>query len=154
MWHRFARSEGADEVAAPLYIKGIQLRHQWKGIAMQRTLSGKLDTAAGMTAIPISVALSMKLPSAGKQSGVQSFDHSIPLTEYPKFNTEIFIPRWGRMIMPVIGCERDDILLGRDICRKMLLVADWRRCGFGITPACWLHAPLRLLFRWRKVKNT
>lgn len=155
MWHTFApRFEGADEIAAPLFIQGIKLQSEWNGIPLTSILPGKLDTAACMTAIPLSVALDLRLPSAGVQEDCRSFDQSLPPRSYPKFHVAITIPKWATqtIIMPVIACPRDDILLGRDICKKMLLVVNWRRRAFGLTPASHFHLPLRLFFGWRKNK--
>jgi hypothetical protein len=147
MWHWLASTSNGADQAAPLLISGLRLRFHYKGIPVEeKDLVGKLDTAASMTAIPIRIAIAMKLPSAGMEKNLQSFDLSIKLPAYPKFYTELFIPKWGWRIMPVVGCHRDNVLLGRDICNKMLLVANWRCRGFGLKHASFLNYNLRFLF--------
>jgi hypothetical protein len=149
MWHKLSTAQtGADKIAAPLLIAGIQLRYRWQGVEIvEKGLVGKLDTAASCTVIPLHLALSMKLPSAGRQDGLKSFDQSLELQSYPKFHTELYTPQQGWMMMEVIGCPRTDVLLGLDVCKKMLLVANWKNSGFGIKPANFFHHPLRFLFR-------
>ena len=154
MWQKLDRSfNGAEEIAAPLFVPEVRLRHRWHGALIEKVLSGKIDTAASMTAIPKRLALEMQLPSRGKKDGFKSFDHSLELPPYPLFSAELFTPQSGWQIMTVVACERDTVLLGRDICNKMLLMVNWQRRGFGMRPAHLLHCPLRFLFsRLRKKK--
>jgi hypothetical protein len=149
MWHKFpTHSSGATKTAAPLLVKGIVLRHHFQNIPITQKLNGTIDTAASRTAIPLQVALDMGLPSAGKVDGMKSFDRRINLGSYSSFKTEIYIPQLGLgwIIMSVIACERDDILLGRDVCNQNLLLVNWQS-GFGMRPAKIWHRPLRLFFK-------
>lgn len=152
MWSQFPKdSNGADGTAAPILVSGIILRNHWQGIPVEEKLQGKLDTAASMTAIPIDVALRMKLPSKGTLKDMRSFDHSIKLPTYPKFQVELYTPQLGWTIIPVVACPRNDVLIGRDLCSKILLLVNWQRNGFGMQPAKKWHRPLELLFaRLRK----
>ena len=149
MWQKFD-SRGAD--AAPLLIPEVILRYHWRGVPVQEKLMGKIDTAASLTAIPIKIARQMQLPSAGQLTGLRSFDESIDLPPYPKFRTEIFIPPWDWQIVDVVGCQRETVLIGRDLCKQMLLVVDWHGKGFGLRPACFAHRLLQPLF-WRLRKK-
>jgi hypothetical protein len=156
MWHRFPRriSSGAAESAAPLLVSGLRLRFHWQGVKIEETgLKGILDTGSTMTCIPLHLARNMHLPSAGKADDLLSFDHSLKLEPYPKFRVELFVPKWGWQLMTVLGCPRKDVLLGLDVCRDMLLLANWRCHGFGMRRAKRAHRPLEILFkRIREVK--
>lgn len=122
---------------------------------MERELTGKVDTAASMSAIPIKVAREMKLPSVGHKENLSSFDESIQMPPFPIFRTNLFVAPWGWKIVDVIGCSRDTVLIGRDFCSKMLLLVNWQSNGFGICPANIMHRPLRVFFaRLRKKKYT
>jgi hypothetical protein len=148
MWHEIPpKHSGAASDAAPLLIRGIRLRFHWERIEIEEPdLVGKLDTGAFITIIPLDKAIKMRLPSAGEFKEFRCFDHSVQMPSYPKFNTEIFIPKLGWQIRTVAACQRDTVLLGRDLCSEMLLVANWRSRGFGIRPAKTLHRTLRLFF--------
>lgn len=133
----------------PLLIKDISLRYFYNDMEVREPgLVGKLDTAAGMTAVPIEVAQKMKLPSAGFTEKLTSFDQSIEPKRYPKFHAECFIPKLGWTgFLQVIGCQRDDVLLGRDICSRKLLIADWRWSKFGLCHGNLKHRLLHLAFK-------
>jgi hypothetical protein len=153
MWHPIARAlppnNGAAVSAAPLYVHGIKLRATYANYQYDHPegILGKLDTGSAITVIPLSVALLLKLESAGVQPSVQSIDHSIQFPEYPKFKVTMFIPGWGwKKDLEVMACERDTILLGRDVCDQMLLIANWNACGFGVKLARYWHRRFQLNF--------
>ena len=153
MWHKSSTYlGGATNDVAPLLINGVILRNNFQGIRCDSKLNAIIDTGASRTAIPIHIANEMKLPNAGSIN-LQSFDRKQNAKSYAKYNTQIFIPQWGWTIMWVIGCERDDILIGRDLCKNNLFMANWQTGGFGMRPAKTWHRPLELLFkRLRKKK--
>lgn len=154
MWHDIAPAKGVAQ-PAPLLISGVQLRSRWHGhLIEERGIDAKVDTAASMTAIPLRLARTMKLPSRGLVEDVKSFDESLKLKPYPLFRVEMFIPKLGWTILDVIGCERRNILLGRDICNRMLLIADWRNLWFGMRSGMRIHCLFKLLFHrlFRQVK--
>jgi len=147
MWSQFPQAlNGVKGAAAPIIISDIILRNHWRGISIEEKLSRKLDAAASLTAIPIDIALKMKLPSKGTLKDMRSFDHSIQLKPYPIFQVELYTPQLGWTILPVVACPRNDILLGRDICSQILLLVNWRHNGFGMQPARPWHLPLELIF--------
>lgn len=153
MWHKFStQSNGAAKQAAPLLIGKIVLRSEWQGMRVENEVTGIIDTAASRSAMPIKLALEMKLPSAGIAPDLKTFDQSITLRHYALFNSQIFIPQWGWIIMTFIGCERDNVLLGRDFLKGNLLLVNWDN-GFGMRSAKQWHRPLELFFkRMRKKK--
>jgi hypothetical protein len=158
MWHSIPKGYHYKSSASPLVFTGIRLRYHFKDMPVEElNLTGKLDTGATFTVIPLELANKMQLPSAGSTGVLRSFDTSIRLKTYPKYRTELFIPKWGWQILDVVGCERsnNDILLGLDVCNQMLLLANWRSGGFGIRPAKPMHRILRLFFhRFRKVSES
>jgi len=159
-WHRFAPNvtPGAQKIAAPLFISGVKLRHFWRGqLVEEENLLGKVDTAAVYTSIPLRLAIRMRLPNDGQAGDLKSFDKSIVLPTYPKYKVDLLVPKVGWKKISVIGCDRDDILLGLDVCRGMILLANWRRdptngCihGFGLRTAQKLHRVLSVLFQQLK----
>jgi len=146
MWHVISKS-GDQNAAAPLLIKGLRIRCHFLGTPVEEgELTGKIDTGASMTVIPLDLARSMKLPSKGSTENLRAFDSSIPSRIYPKYLAELFIPTLGWRILEVMACDRKDVLIGRDIFNKMLLLANWHSSGFGIRPAKPIHGMLRLFF--------
>jgi len=146
MWHKIGPPRGAAK-PAPLLISGVRLRSHWQGhLIEEANLVAKLDTAASISVIPLHIAHKMRLASRGVHENLKSFDEGIQLDPYPLFRVEMFIPKYGWTILDVIGCKRDNILLGRDICNHMLLIADWRNCWFGMRSGMWFHDAFRVLF--------
>jgi hypothetical protein len=93
----------------------------------------------------------MKLPSRGYSDGFQSFDLTISMPAYPIYEVELFVAPWGWQIVDILGCPRNDVLIGRDFMKDKLLVANWESKGFGICQGAMMHRPLRVLFsRFRK----
>jgi hypothetical protein len=156
MWHRIPRhsGSGACEYAAPLFISGLRMRYYWHGAEiLEKDLQGKLDTGSEYTCIPLHLAKAMCLPSKGKIDDLRTFDYSFKLPSFPMFSVELFVPKWGWSKRTVLGCHRDDILLGLDYCKDMLLLVNWRTHGFGLRRAKRIHQPLQILFtRLKKVR--
>ena len=63
---------------------------------------------------------------------VRGFDNRAPAMMCPQFYVRLIIPDLIEESLWVIGCDRDEILLGRDICQHMLLAATWRDGWFGL----------------------
>jgi len=155
MWHEFkippSAKFGAVNCPAPILIENICLRSSWGQIpVLEPGISGILDTGSDLTVIPKKTALKMKLESAGHTKNVKVFDSSVRIGPQPKFRVELFLPALGWIPLVVIGTDRadSDVLLGRDVCERMLLSANWRQGGFGVRPAVWWHGVLRCIF-WR-----
>jgi len=156
MWQQLGKYVGGaaeEDSAAPLLVYGVKLRSRYRDCDVcEPGVVAKLDTGTRYTVIPETLAVSMKPPAAGMLRDIKCFDHSCELPAYPKFKVEVFIPHWGWFPLTVVACPRDNILLGRDVCRQMLLVVNWRAGGFGMTPAQWLHHSVKSLF-WRRKRN-
>lgn len=159
-WHPFTRKTSPDAatIAAPLFISGIKLRHYWRGNQIvEPDLLGRIDTGSAYTVIPVKLVVRMSLKIEGKLEGLKGFDKGVELPIYPQYKVDLWMPQVGWKSIRAIACQRNDILLGLDVCRGMFLLANWRRehangCvhGFGIRPAHQLHQFLSILFRQLK----
>ncbi len=147
MWHNLSSPKnGARIPAAPLFIPGIKICNVWHDYPIEEVHDGILDTGASFTAIPIETALALQLNSMGDAPPMETFDRSLKLPSYALFEAKLVIPKWGPFKTTVLACSRKDILLGRDLCEKMLLVVNWRHSGFGMRQASIIDFPLRFLF--------
>lgn len=136
-------------------IFGLRLRWYFNGIRIEeKNIRGKLDTGSEYTCIPLNLARGMCLSTVGKVDGLRAFDSSLEVPQLPLYKVQIFVPKWGWTTSTVLGCQRDDILLGLDYCKGKLLLANWRSNGFGLKRAKLTHWPLqKLLFtRLKKLR--
>lgn len=122
---------GAGAKATRLFISGVSVK-ALDGLTDEVLLvDGYIDTGAELTAIPIDLALRLKMITIGMVR-VKSFDKGKESNLYPKYFVQLTLPGLGSKDLEVFGCQRNDILIGRDICREFQLGACWHSRWLGL----------------------
>ena len=117
--------------AARLFVPNIIIQDLISRSGRSLAQGGKIDTGARKTIIPIKMASELNMSEIGEVL-VRGFDNRAPAMMCPQFYIRLKIPDLIEASLWVVGCDRDEILLGRDICQHMLLAASWRDRWFGL----------------------
>jgi len=140
-WHSFP---GASRPAAPVFLDA-ELRSKFHGFPIRKQVKAFLDTGSSWSIIPFSLAREMALPISGSQN-VRGFDQRLPPVTCPIYKLKLKLPGMDEIEIDALGGERPNVLIGRDICERMLLIINWNLNGAGICRTRTWHSNLRYVF--------
>jgi len=138
-------SGGAGAPAPPLLIPGIILELSVGDWSESIEVPGKIDTGAAQTIIPFSIAEFYGIPPSDSAL-IRGFDKASEPISYPVFPVRITVPGLAPKEISVVGCGRENILLGLDLWAGAILAADWNHKWFGYRRGLPIDRLIRMLF--------
>lgn len=124
---------------SPARIEKIIVADPYRENAYFPNLTGVLDIGARISAIPVAVVDKLGLPAWGIIP-VKVFGEPGRTVDYPVYSVQITIPGAQSVRIEALGCEREDVLLGRDVLRKLKtkLVFNAFSLRWGLSnPSAW-----------------
>lgn len=94
-------------------------------------LSAKVDTGADISVIPLRIAQSLDLESAGR---VQAMGFERQEQTYPVYLARLIIPSGQRGLVHVLAGSSDETILGRDVLNHLRLLLDGPALTLEILP--------------------
>jgi len=131
-----------------LFIKAVILQDSAGGTLKSKNVRAIIDTGAHRTAIPLDITKQLGFRQVGTIDAA-GFDRSKGGESYPAFLVLLTVPRLMKKELRVIGCQRDDVLLGLDICQSLHLGACWKGGWFGLKHVFHPHDALHTFFNDR-----
>ena len=109
-----ASTNVANGYVAPLFIPDIVVEDLSSKTRRSTRLGGVVDTGAQRTIIPLHLAVALQMICVGAVRA-RTFDSSLKSKSYPVYYVLLTLPGLRPKDLEVIGCVRNEILLGRDI---------------------------------------
>lgn len=113
------------EPAAP--VVDVELLYRLTGESTQ--LRAHIDTGSSISSVPMLVARQLNLTPSGSAS-VRGFDQRIK--DVPTFIVTLRLEGPVLLNVEVVGIERDDMLIGRDILEHFVLSLDGKQGAFTL----------------------